>query len=447
MRVRLVNINGMITSNPLLIKSRQTAVEVSRLFLQYDIDSFQVINDDDEPVGFITRNHLLYLIAHELPLHMAVQDLLSIDTKNTQVVYTTQELSKQESQTSPVNDNILTFKSPASKQFVVHSSRMKELVKIATRIARVDSTVLIQGESGVGKELIADVIHVNSNRKKGPLIKINCGAIPENLLESEFFGYEPGAFSGASKNGKIGLFELAAGGILFLDEIGDMPLSLQVKLLRVLQDKEITRVGGIKKLAIDIRILTGTNRNLSEMIINRQFRQDLFYRLNVVPIRVPALRERREDIPVLANYFMEYFNNKYRTSNINKRLDPEVVACFMEHDWPGNVRELENLIERLVVTTAHDRILVDDLPFWLNRSHYNADLDLESISLRCAVEDTERKILENAFSRCKSTYEVARALDVNQSTVVRKAAKYGINRNLPIQEDINLIKQNLFLKQ
>ncbi|PKM75966.1 MAG: hypothetical protein CVU90_15020 [Firmicutes bacterium HGW-Firmicutes-15] len=437
----------MITSNPLLIKSRQTAVEVSRLFLQYDIDSFQVINDDDEPVGFITRNHLLYLIAHELPLHMAVQDLLSIDTKNTQVVYTTQELSKQESQTSPVNDNILTFKSPASKQFVVHSSRMKELVKIATRIARVDSTVLIQGESGVGKELIADVIHVNSNRKKGPLIKINCGAIPENLLESEFFGYEPGAFSGASKNGKIGLFELAAGGILFLDEIGDMPLSLQVKLLRVLQDKEITRVGGIKKLAIDIRILTGTNRNLSEMIINRQFRQDLFYRLNVVPIRVPALRERREDIPVLANYFMEYFNNKYRTSNINKRLDPEVVACFMEHDWPGNVRELENLIERLVVTTAHDRILVDDLPFWLNRSHYNADLDLESISLRCAVEDTERKILENAFSRCKSTYEVARALDVNQSTVVRKAAKYGINRNLPIQEDINLIKQNLFLKQ
>lgn len=437
----------MITSNPLLIKSRLTAVEVSRLFLQYDIDSFQVINDEDEPVGFITRNHLLYLITQELPLHTSVQDLLSMDIKNRQAVYPVRELPQQESKPNPSNDNILTFKSPPSKQFVVHSPRMKELVKMATRIARVDSTVLIQGESGVGKELIADVIHVNSNRKKGPLIKINCGAIPENLLESEFFGYEPGAFSGASKNGKIGLFELAAGGILFLDEIGDMPLSLQVKLLRVLQDKEITRVGGIKKLTVDIRILTGTNRNLSEMIINRQFRQDLFYRLNVVPIRVPALRERREDIPVLTNYFMEYFNNKYCSSNINKSLDPDVITCFMEHDWPGNVRELENLIERLVVTTAHDRILVDDLPFWLNRSHYNADLDLESISLRCAVEDTERKILENAFSRCKSTYEVARALDVNQSTVVRKAAKYGITRSLPIQEDITDRKNHLYLKQ
>ncbi|MDD3365247.1 MAG: sigma 54-interacting transcriptional regulator [Syntrophomonas sp.] len=437
----------MITSNPLLIKSRQTAVEVSRLFLQYDLDSFQVINDEDEPVGFITRNHLLYLIAQELPLHTAVQDLISMDTKNMQAIYTAQELPQQGSQPLPSNDNLLTFKSPPSKQFVIHSPRMKELVKIATRIARVDSTVLIQGESGVGKELIADVIHVNSNRKNGPFIKINCGAIPENLLESEFFGYEPGAFSGASKNGKIGLFELAAGGILFLDEIGDMPLSLQVKLLRVLQDKEITRVGGIKKLTVDIRILTGTNRNLSEMIVNRQFRQDLFYRLNVVPIRVPALRERREDIPILTNYFMEYFNNKYRTSNINKSLDPDVIDCFMEHDWPGNVRELENLIERLVVTTAHDKILVDDLPFWLNRSHYNADLDLESISLRCAVEDTERKILENAFSRCKSTYEVARALDVNQSTVVRKAAKYGITRSIPIQQNIIDGKNHLSLKQ
>jgi transcriptional regulator with PAS, ATPase and Fis domain len=435
----------MITSNPLLIKSCQTAVEVSRLFLQYDLDRLQVINDEDEPIGFINRNHILYLIAQELPLRTTVQDLISMD--NIHADFTAQKLPQQKSQLSPSNDNLLRFKSPTSKQFVIHSPRMKELVKIATRIARVDSTVLIQGESGVGKELIADVIHTNSNRKKGPLIKINCGAIPENLLESEFFGYEPGAFSGASKNGKIGLFELAAGGILFLDEIGDMPLSLQVKLLRVLQDKEITRVGGIKKLSVDIRILTGTNRNLNEMILNGQFRQDLFYRLNVIPIRVPALRERLEDIPVLSNYFMDYFNKKYRTSNINKTLDPNVIAYFMDHDWPGNVRELENLIERLVVTTAHDKILVDDLPLWLNRSHYNADLDLESVSLRCAVEDTERKILENAFSRCKSTYEIARALDVNQSTVVRKAAKYGITRSLPIHNDIIDRKNHLFLKQ
>jgi transcriptional regulator with PAS, ATPase and Fis domain len=325
---------------------------------------------------------------------------------------------------------------------------MKELVKIATRIARVDSTVLIQGESGVGKELIVDLIHSHSNRKKGPLIKINCGAIPENLLESEFFGYEPGAFSSASKNGKLGLFEVAAGGILFLDEIGDMPLSLQVKLLRVLQDKEITRVGGIKKQIIDVRILAGTNRNLADLITRNEFRQDLFYRLNVVPIRVPTLRERREDIPVLADYFMDYFIKKYCIENIDKNLDPNVIDCFMEHDWPGNVRELENLIERLIVTADHDKISVDDLPFWLNKSYQNGeDSESESQSLRCAIEDTERKLLENAFSRCKSTYEVARILDINQSTVVRKAAKYGITRSLPIQEFITDRKNSFSLKQ
>ncbi|MCX5779902.1 MAG: sigma 54-interacting transcriptional regulator [Firmicutes bacterium] len=431
-----MNISELITINPLLIRSNQTAIEVSRLFLEQNIDGAQVIDDDGKPLGFITHSHLLYLIAHQLSPHTLVRDLMTNDIKVIQVYHGMQEQPPNNELGVGDQQRTLALKSLVAKQFIVHSNCMRELTKMAIRIAKVDSTVLIQGESGVGKELIADVIHAHGMRHRGPLIKINCGAIPENLLESEFFGYDPGAFSGASRKGKIGLFELANGGILFLDEIGDMPLSLQVKLLRVLQDKQITRVGGIRPIKVDIRILTGTNRNLGEMINNRQFRQDLYYRLNVVPIHVPALRERREDIPVLTNYFMEYFNKKYLSRGTAKRLAPEVIACFMNHDWPGNVRELENLIERLIVTTASSHIGLEELPPWLDRSPGSDSSEPQNISLRCAVEDTERKLLQYAFSRYKSTYEVARVLEINQSTVVRKAAKYGITRALTLQADI-----------
>jgi len=430
-----MNISELFAINPILIRSNQTAVEVARLFIEQNIDGAQVMNDEGKPLGFITRTHLLYLIAQELPLTTLVEDLLTNDMKRIHLVYNVQDLPPKTEQLSSLSEKADLLKAVAPKQFIVHSNCMKELTKMAIRVAKVDSTVLIQGESGVGKELIADVIHAHGIRNKGPLIKINCGAIPENLLESEFFGYEPGAFSGASRKGKIGLFELANGGILFLDEIGDMPLNLQVKLLRVLQDKEITRVGGIRPIKVDIRILTGTNRNLSDMINHRQFRQDLYYRLNVVPIHVPALRERREDIPVLTDYFLEYFNKKYLTSSTSKQLSPEVIDCFMKHDWPGNVRELENLIERLIVTTAQANISINDLPHWLDKAQTNYTGNSESIPLRCAVEDTERKLLQYAFSRYKSTYEVARVLEINQSTVVRKAAKYGITRSIPGEKD------------
>jgi len=195
-----------------------------------------------------------------------------------------------------------------SRQLVMNSPKMKELLNMVMRVAKVDSTVLIQGESGVGKELIAEIIHSNSNRKFGPLIKVNCGAIPENLLESELFGYEAGAFTGANKTGKAGFFELAKGGVLFLDEIGELPLGLQVKLLRVLQDKEIVRVGGGQPIKVDCRILAATNRDLEEMISSNRFRSDLYYRLNVISLNIPPLRERKEEIPVLASYFLERLN-------------------------------------------------------------------------------------------------------------------------------------------
>lgn len=318
---------------------------------------------------------------------------------------------------------LLQMKLQNSKQLIVHSQKMRDLVNMVIRIAAVDSTVLIQGESGVGKEMIADILHANSSRKNGPLIKINCGAIPENLLESELFGYEPGAFSGASKNGKVGLFELASGGVLFLDEIGDMPINLQVKLLRVIQDMEITRVGGIKPIKVDLRLFAGTNRNLHEMVSRGEFRQDLYFRLNVIPVFVPALRERSEDIPVLSKYFLEIFNQKY---HMQKHLSVDSISCFMNYKWPGNVRELENLIERLVVTTLDDEINVSNLPLWLQQATSIHRENTGIITLRNAVENTEREILQDAFARYKSTYEVAEVLQINQSTVVRKAAKYGI---------------------
>ncbi|WP_276624261.1 sigma 54-interacting transcriptional regulator [Syntrophomonas wolfei] len=309
-------------------------------------------------------------------------------------------------------------------QCVIHSSKMRELISMVVRIAAVDSTVLIQGESGVGKELVANTIHSNSNRGEQPMIKINCGAIPENLLESELFGYEPGAFTGASKQGKVGMFEVADQGILFLDEIGDLPLSLQVKLLRVLQDKEILRVGGTKPIKVDVRIIAGTNYNLKEMVEKKLFRKDLFYRLNVIPITVPPLRERREDIPILANHFLDNFNQKH---GMNKKLSGSILAYFMEYDWPGNVRELENLVERLVVTSLNQTITAHDLSAWSELKPENkSDNEHGIVRLQDALENTERRILENAFSVCKSTYEVARALGISQPTVVRKAAKYGI---------------------
>ena len=313
-----------------------------------------------------------------------------------------------------------------SKKCVIHSPKMQELMKMVVHLASVDSTVLIQGESGVGKELIADILYSNSNRKAGPFIKINCGAIPHSLIESELFGYEPGAFTGASKKGKAGMFELASGGMIFLDEIGDLPLDLQVKLLRVIQEMELTRIGATEPTKIDVRIVTGTNRNLHEMVAKHLFRNDLYYRLNVVPIFIPPLRERRDEIPVFSKHFLENFNNKY---NMKKELSSYVLQRFMTYDWPGNVRELENLIERLVVTTMHDSIDLYDLASWSNVFQTPADLESEIIPLQSALENTERKLLQNAFSVHNSTYAVARALGISQPTVVRKAAKYGIVRS------------------
>lgn len=309
-------------------------------------------------------------------------------------------------------------------KYVFHSQQMKDLMRTILHVASVESTVLIQGESGSGKEVVADLLHYHSNRRDMPFIKINCAAIPQNLLESELFGYEPGAFSGADRRGKMGMFELANRGTLFLDEIAELSLDLQVKLLRVLQDKTVMRIGGTQSIKVDVRIITGSNVNLMEMVQKKLFRADLFYRCNVVPIFVPPLRDRIEEIPVLCAHFLDIFNHKYK---LNKRLSPEVLQSFVRYDWPGNVRELRNLVERLVVTTMHDLITGSDLANWTNLMP-SLPADDELHSLRETLEAAEHKLLQAAFQQCSTTYEVAEVLGISQASVVRKANKYGIIR-------------------
>lgn len=315
-------------------------------------------------------------------------------------------------------------------ELVFKSQEMEKVVYQAMKIAEVDSTVLITGESGAGKEMVAEIIQRNSVRRSGPFVKLNCAAIPENLIESEMFGYETGAFTGARKEGKPGLFEVANQGTLLLDEIGDIPMHLQVKLLRAIQEREILRVGGTKPIKIDVRIIAVTNRDLEMQVRNGEFREDLFYRLNVVPIYVPALRERREDIPLLVRHFLNHFNQRY---NFKKEIEAEVIEMLMRFSWPGNIRQLENLIERLVVTSSAEKINLHHLPSYILNGEEglgtNGDRPVSVnriIPLKSAVENVEKILLEKTFAIAGSCYKAAEILEVDASTISRKARKYQI---------------------
>jgi len=257
------------------------------------------------------------------------------------------------------------------------------------------------------------LIHRESTRAGGPLIKINCGALPRDLLESELFGYEAGAFTGAQRQGKSGLIELAHKGTLFLDEIGDMPLDLQVKLLHVLQDRVIVRLGGTRSISVDVRIIAATNRDLKAMVEERTFRDDLFYRLNVVPIFVPPLAERKDDIPPLIQHFMDEFNAKYELRRV---VSEQSIALLLAYDWPGNVRELRNVVERLVVTSQDDVIEPEFLDGVLPAGAFRT----ERSDFRGRVERFERRLIEDAMREHGSTRDVAKALGLSQSSVVRK---------------------------
>ena len=257
------------------------------------------------------------------------------------------------------------------EQLVGASEPIQQVMEFVRKVADSDSTVMIQGESGTGKELVARMLHFNSLRKDRPLVPVNCGAIPENLLESELFGHEKGAFTGAT-HARMGRFELANGGTIFLDEIGEMSLPLQVKLLRVLQEREFERVGGNRTIHVDVRIVAATNQDLETLVEEKRFRKDLFYRLNVIPIVIPPLRERRSDIPLLIDHFLTRFNQTKHTEISN--LAPDALHLLTEYDWPGNIRELENMIERLVVLKKRGVLSIGDLPDKICRKSSGTEL-------------------------------------------------------------------------
>jgi transcriptional regulator with PAS, ATPase and Fis domain len=319
-------------------------------------------------------------------------------------------------------------KNKVFEKLIYCSSKMERVVEQINKISNFSSTVLIYGESGVGKEVIAQAIHQLGSRSNQPFLKLNCGAIPENLLESELFGYTQGSFTGADKNGKVGYFKKADQGILFLDEIGEMPLSLQVKLLRVLQEQEIIPIGSTTPIPINVQIVAATNKRLEKMVEEGTFREDLFYRLNVIPIYIPPLRERSEDIPLLAFHFLQQLNKKY---NKNYHLSPDALNLLEVYSWPGNIRELQNMIERLAVSADDSTIDGDFVNEFLSASHHFKKAKptfTQIMPLHEAQNYVEEQLILLAMKRYKTTTKAAKALGISQSSVSRKYQKILIEQ-------------------
>lgn len=306
--------------------------------------------------------------------------------------------------------------------FVCESTSMKSILESVKKVAPMNCTVFITGESGVGKEVIAKIIHTNSAQKNAPFIPVSIPAVPENLMEAELFGYEEGAFTGAAKGGKIGFFELAQNGTLFLDEVGDIPSNLQVKILRALETREITRVGGTKPIKLNVRIITATNKDMKLAIRSGSFREDLYYRLNVIPLKIEPLRERREDIWPLCSYFITKLNEKY---NMNKELSVEVLDELKNYNWPGNVRELKNVVERLAILSTNDLITKDDAKSLLG-SLYADERSSDSIWLDFKSFE-KKKILETLKQTNGNKSKTAKILGISRSKLYRKLCSGAID--------------------
>ena len=325
---------------------------------------------------------------------------------------------------------IYSSKETTDEQMISKSSEMQKIMKLISRLSETDATVLIEGETGTGKSFIAKHLFSQSVRRDKPFVEINCSAIPDTLLESELFGYERGSFTGASKEGKKGLFEIANGGTLFLDEIGEIPFPMQAKILRAVQEKEIMRIGGKENIPVDVRIIAATNRNLGDMVNDGTFRRDLFYRLNVFKIKVPPLRNRSEDMISLCNTFLEKFNKKY---SAEKQISTSAIKALMKHSWPGNIRELENLIERAVVISDSDIIgrtdivdLFDEDESVVSAGKYESYDDPGHLDLRKELAAIEADIIRAKAQHCQTELQLAGILSVDNSTVSRKLKKYGI---------------------
>ncbi|MDR3242865.1 MAG: sigma-54 dependent transcriptional regulator [Clostridiales Family XIII bacterium] len=322
------------------------------------------------------------------------------------------------------------YRKSLAGDFICESRAMAAVLSAILSVAKYDCNVMIIGDTGVGKEKAASIIQKNSGRRTQPYIRVNCAAISPNLLESEFFGYEKGAFTGAASAGKKGYFEMANNGILFLDEVAELPFDLQAKLLRVIQDGEFFRVGGTTPVKINVRVLSATNRDLEKLAAQNLFRRDLYYRLNVFPIRVPSLAERRTEIPALAEYFLKRYSKKF---GLDRSISDDALDYLKERDWPGNIRELENMIQRLMITAAGERITLIDVMKELHTGMFAPSAPLPEQdegdgerSLSEMVENLEKKVIEEACRKYGSSRKAARAIGVSQSQLIRKKNKYGI---------------------
>ena len=319
--------------------------------------------------------------------------------------------------------------------FIAADKVTLSIIRMADKVAPLDTTVMISGETGVGKEVFAQYVHSQSRRSKKSFISVNCGAIPANLIESELFGYERGAFTGADKNGKAGLFEVADQGTIFLDEIGELPLNMQVKLLRVLQEHEVKRIGGTKPIPVDIRVIAATNRNLEEMVKKKKFRKDLYYRMMVFPLHIPPLRERRNDIIPLAQLFLEQLNRKYA---FHKYFSDAALRLMVGYEWPGNIRELRNIVERAVIVTDSDEITAMNTfitpckpqtePLYIPVKQPDSIHDLKA-----ALADIEAEYIDFAYKTYGNVRLAAESLGMSHATFVRKRQRHTASRDIKEQ--------------
>lgn len=356
------------------------------------------------------------------------RELKEIDIMKEQLRINEEKLDKYKSEINYLRSIL----AKETKDIVLESPKMKQVVELALTAAKYDSRVLVEGETGVGKEIIAKLIYRNGIRKNGPFIAVNCSAIPENLIESELFGYEKGSFTGADEKGKKGYFELANKGVLFLDEIGEISLSFQSKLLRALQENEIQRIGGKKSIKIDVQVIAATNKNLAEKVQTGEFKADLFYRLNTFPIMIPALRDRQADIVPLIYSFADKFNKKYGTQ---KRFSLSSLNVLQVYEWPGNVRELENIIERLVLTVRDDIINAEHVRAILGMREKTFGEIGEKGTLKEVAELAEKELIKKYMEIYKDPEDLEKALDVSRATLNRKLLKYDLRKTKRLKND------------
>jgi PAS domain S-box-containing protein len=355
------------------------------------------------------KNNKIYMVIN------FIRDLTDLNNIHNQLIKNKKLMVKYKNELQESKARLTT----TSENFVVRSVEMIKIMNIMNRVKNVDSSLLILGESGVGKSVFVKYLHSVSERKDHPFFVINCGAIPEHLLESELFGYDKGAFTGALSNGKPGIFELADKGIVFLDEITELTPALQVKLLTFLQDQQFMRVGGTKIIKVDVRIISATNKDISQLVLDGLFREDLYYRINVIPITIPPLRERKDEIASLIWNFTNIYNDKYQRKTF---FSADAFDCLIEYHWPGNVRELQNIVERLII--MNDGIIdTDSLPEKI-RSYSKSPININN--LKEATAEFEKQFISQKLKGVNSIEELSNVLRVHRTTLVRKMIKYGI---------------------